>query len=381
MARTNGSTTATARKSPAGANGRATAAPSRIEQLRAQLAERGLDGILVTHLPHVRYLSGFSGSAGLLLVTRRDAAFITDFRYQEQIAEELSADVRGFIDRAPFELMKREGLVGEGMAIGFQEGYTSVASLDSLKKRLRRVRFEKTGDLLQSLVMIKSDKEIASIRKAAGIAARVYAEILEIVEPGMRESDVAAEISYRGRCHGAEADAFEIIVASGPRGALPHGRASTRKIRRGELVTLDFGYRYDGLHSDMTRTFAVGEPSAEARAIYEIVLRAETMGVKAARAGMSAKALDDVCRDEIIAAGYGEQFGHSTGHGLGIEVHETPFISARGEAQILAPNMVVTIEPGIYLPGRCGVRIEDDVVIGEGRSKSLTTAPKELIIV
>lgn len=356
-------------------------APSRIQRLRAELSGRGLDAMLVTHLPHVRYISGFSGSAGLLLVTRKSAAFVTDFRYQQQIAEELLPGITGLIDRAPFDRLRSDGILAEGMTVGVQEGYLSVASFDAMKKRLRKISFERTGDLLAKLTMVKTDEEIASIRKAASIAAKVYAEILELVEPGMKESDVAAEISYRGRRHGAEGDAFEIIVASGPRGALPHGRASAKKIRRGELVTLDFGFRYNGLHSDMTRTFAVGEPSAEARRIYDIVLRAEKKGVAAARAGMTAKALDDVCRDEIIAEGFGAEFGHSTGHGLGIEVHEAPYIAARGEAQILEPNMVVTIEPGIYLPGRLGVRIEDDVVIGERRSKSLTTAPKELIIV
>jgi Xaa-Pro aminopeptidase len=358
-----------------------TSSASRIDRLRMMLEERALDGVLVTHLPHVRYLSGFSGSAGVLLVTRTDAAFVTDFRYQEQIAEELRREVRGFIDRSPYDRLRSEGILRDGMRIGFQESYLSVASLDALRKKLRKVRFEKTEEMLQTLSMVKTDEEIASMRKAAAIATKVYAEILGIVAPGMRENEIAAEISYRGRRHGAEGDAFEIIVASGPRGALPHGRASTKKIRKGELVTLDFGFRYDGLNSDMTRTFAVGEPSAEARRIYEIVLRSQKKGVAAARAGMSAKALDDVCRNEIAEAGFREEFGHSTGHGLGIEVHETPYVASRGEGQILEENMVVTIEPGIYLPGKLGVRIEDDIVIGATRSKSLTTAPKELIVV
>jgi Xaa-Pro aminopeptidase len=354
---------------------------SRLDRLRAGLEERALDAVLVTHLPHVRYLSSFSGSAGVMIVTRRDAALVTDFRYQEQIAEELDPAVRGFIDRDAFERMKKEGIVRDGMTVGYQESYTSVASFDAMKKKQRKLRFEKTGDLLQSLAMVKTDKEIATIRKAANIAAKVYAEILELVTPGMRESEVAAEISYRGRRHGAAADAFDIIVASGPRGALPHGRASAKKIRKGELVTLDFGFRYEGFNSDMTRTFAVGEPGEEARRIYDIVLRAQKKGVAEARAGMTAKQLDDVCRDEIAGAGFGAEFGHSTGHGLGIEVHETPYVAARGETQILEENMVVTIEPGIYLPGKLGVRIEDDIVIGSGRSKSLTTAPKELIVI
>lgn len=353
----------------------------RIAQLRAQMSERSLDAIIVTHLPHVRYLSGFSGSAGVLVVTRDAAAFVTDFRYQEQIEEELSSAVRGYIDRSPYDLLKKERVLVDGMTVGYQEGYLTVAALEGIKKQNRKLKLTPTRDLIASLVMVKTDEELATMRKAAGIAAKVYAEILELVAPGMRESDVAAEISYRGRMHGAEGDAFEIIVASGPRGALPHGRASAKKIRKGELVTLDFGFRYNGFNSDMTRTFAVGKPSDEARAIYDIVLRAQKMGVSAARAGITAKQLDDVCRDEIAAAGYGAEFGHSTGHGLGIEVHETPYVSARGNTQVLQQNMVVTIEPGIYLPGKLGVRIEDDIVIGENRSRSLTTSPKELIVV
>ena len=345
------------------------------------LAERGLDAVLVNHLPHVRYLSGFSGSSGMLLVTRDAAALVTDFRYQSQIAAELLLGVRGIISGTAFTALRNEGLLTDGMTVGFQEGYVTVGAFEAVRKQLRKIKFEKTGGLVATLAMVKTDEEIATMRKAANIASKVYAEILEIVSPGMRESELAAEISYRGRRLGAESDAFDIIVASGERGALPHGRASQKKIRKGELVTLDFGFRYNGFNSDMTRTFAVGNPSEEARQIYDVVLRAQKKGVAAARAGMTAKDLDDVCRDEIAAAGYREEFGHSTGHGLGIEVHETPFVSARGAEQTLEKNMVVTIEPGIYIPGWLGVRIEDDVVIGEGRSKSLTTAPKELIVV
>ncbi|MBC8144787.1 MAG: aminopeptidase P family protein [bacterium] len=354
---------------------------SRIDRLRAQMKSRSLDAVLVTHLPHIRYLCGFSGSAGLMLVTRNEAVFITDFRYQEQIATELQSGVRAIIDKAPYERMKSDGLIVAGMTVGYQEDNLTVAAFDSIRKKLRKVRFEAAGSLLQQLAMIKTASEIATMRKAATIAARVYTEILEFVQPGMRETDVAAEISYRGRKHGADGDAFDVIVASGPRGALPHGRASKRKIRKGELVTLDFGFRYNGFNSDMTRTFAVGKPSDEARRVYDVVLRAQKKGVAAARAGMSGKALDDVCRDEIVAAGYGSQFGHSTGHGLGIEVHESPYVAAKGGDHILAENMVVTIEPGIYLPGKLGVRIEDDIVIGKDRSRSLTTSPKDLIIV
>jgi len=354
---------------------------TRLTQLRSQLTARSLDAVLVSHLPHVRYLSGFSGSSAILLVTLDRAVLVTDFRYQEQMAAELIPEVEGIVERAPYERLVADGLIAPGMAVGFQDGYTSVAAYDDIKKKLKKVRLEKIGSMVGDLTMIKTPEEIASIKKAADIAAKVYKQILTIVKPGMRENEVAMEISYLGRKLGSEGDAFGIIVASGPRGALPHGRASSKKIKKGEMVTLDFGCIYNGLNSDMTRTFAVGTPGDEARAIYDIVLRAQKKGVAAARAGISGKDLDDVCRDEITAAGYGAEFGHGTGHGLGIEVHEGPGVSFRGAGHILAPGMVVTIEPGIYLPNRCGVRIEDDVAITETGCKVLTSSPKELIII
>jgi Xaa-Pro aminopeptidase len=354
---------------------------SRISRLQSELRNRSLDAVLVTHLPHVRYLTGFSGSAGQLLVTRKKSYFITDFRYKEQVAQELVDGIEAIIDRSPYERMSNDGLVKPGMSVGFQENYTSVGALDGMKKKLKKVKFERTDGLLTGLTMAKTPEEIGYIRKAATIAAKVYDAVLKIARPGVRENEIAMEISYLGKKLGSSGDAFDIIVASGPRGALPHGRASTKKLKKGELVTLDFGCIYNGFNSDMTRTFAVGNPSDEARKIYDIVLEAEQKGVRAARAGMTAKELDDICRDHIKAAGYEEEFGHSTGHGLGIEVHEMPSVSSRGDQQMLEDNMVVTIEPGIYLPGKLGVRIEDDVAITATGCKVLTSAPRELIVV
>ncbi len=342
---------------------------------------RSLDAVLISHLPHIRYISGFSGSAATMLVTGDRAVVITDFRYQEQIASEVGEGVTGVIDRAPLDYLKNEGILGPGMTLGFQDASLSVAMFGTLKKKFPKTKFEPTGDLVSGIVMAKTAEEVRSVKKAADIAAKVYSAVLEIAKAGMRENELAAEISYIGRKFGSERDAFDIIVASGPRGALPHGRASTKKIRNGEMVTLDFGCVYNGFNSDMTRTFSVGKPSDEARKIYDIVLRAEQAGVRAARPGMTGKDLDDVCRDIIVAEGYGDQFGHGTGHGLGIEVHEAPAVSFRGEKHLLAEGMIVTIEPGIYLPGRCGVRIEDDVVITETGRKVLTSSPRELIIV
>ncbi|MCE7933379.1 MAG: aminopeptidase P family protein [Chlorobi bacterium CHB2] len=353
----------------------------RLALLRASMKKQNLDGLLVTHLPHIRYISGFSGSSGQLLLTRRGAWFITDFRYQEQAAAELRPDFKTIITSTPHETIAEKKLIREGMKIGFQDSYTTVAALAALRKKFRKVKFAPTGAMVTKTSMVKTPDEVAAIRTAADIAARVYQEILGIVKPGMRENEVAMEISYLGKKFGSQGDAFDIIVASGPRGALPHGRASTKKIKSGELVTLDFGCIHNGFNSDMTRTFAVGKPSPLARKIYDIVLNAEQAGVNAARAGMTGKELDDVCRNLITEAGYGDKFGHSTGHGLGIEVHEQPGVSFRSEKQILPEGAVVTIEPGIYLPDQLGVRIEDDVLLTATGCTVLTSSPRELIIV
>lgn len=354
---------------------------SRLSRLRNQLRRYDLDAILVTNLSHVRYLSGFSGSSAFLLVLPRRSYLVTDFRYSEQAADETVEGTTPFIiERSPYLELVASGIVAPGMTIGFQESSVTVAQLDSLRKSLRKVRLAKTGSLVRDLTLIKTEAEIASTARAAKIAARVYKDVLAIAKPGLRERDLAREISYRGRMYGSEGDAFDVIVASGPRGALPHGRASTRAIRKGDLVTVDFGCTVDGMHSDMTRTFAVGEPGPLAREIYRIVLESEQRGVNAVRPRIMNHALDEVCRSHIRDAGYGEQFGHGTGHGLGIDVHEAPSISYKGELCRLEAGMIVTVEPGIYLPGRLGVRIEDDVLITAAGRRVLTTSPRQLIV-
>jgi len=346
------------------------------------MRKRSLDAVIVSHLPHVRYLSGFSGSAGFLLVLPRRALLVTDARYTEQATNEVGRNASCFIwSRAPYRELLEDGVIAPGMIVGFQEASTTVAQLEAMKQALKKVKLIGTGNLVRDLTLVKTDDEVASIARAAALADRVYRDALEMVRPGMREDRLAAEMSYRGRLYGSEDDAFDIIVASGTRGALPHGRASSKKIRKGELVTLDFGCTVNGFHSDMTRTFAVGRPTPEARKIYDVVLESEQRGVAAARAGMTNHALDEVCRMIIRDAGYGAEFGHGTGHGLGLDVHEAPGVSYKAEATTLLAGMVVTIEPGIYLPGRLGVRIEDDVLITSTGRRVLTRSPRELIVV
>lgn len=352
---------------------------ARLRALRAELIRARLDALIVTHLPHVRYLSGFSGSNGICIITATAQSFLSDGRYRVQAKEE----VRGFrivITQAKlYEAAAEQALLPKKGKVGFAAQHLSVAELRQLKKLFPHIRFVPADGIVERLAAVKNDDEIGLIRRAVKITDEVFGKILKILKPGLTELDVAAEIGYLHRTLGAEADAFEPIVASGTRGALPHARASQKKMKKGELVTVDMGCRFQGYHSDLTRTVAVGKPSSRARKIYQIVLDAQRFALDAAGSGMSGRALDAVARSYITKRGFGKYFSHSLGHGLGLEVHELPRLSKLSSDRLSVGN-VVTIEPGIYIPSFGGVRIEDDVVIRDGYAEVLNTAPKELIV-
>ncbi|MEX0601830.1 MAG: M24 family metallopeptidase, partial [Bacteroidota bacterium] len=263
--------------------------------------------------------------------------------------------------------------------IGYDATRVSVTQLQHWKAATPRVRWKPAGSFLASIAAVKDASEVRNIREAIAITERVLQSVLKLLRPGVTETDVAAEISYQLRLEGGEGDAFEPIVASGERSALPHARPTRKIIASGDLVTLDFGCRFRGYHSDLTRTVAVGSVSPEKKKIYNTVLDAQTAALEAARGGMKARTLDRAARRIIQKAGYGKFFPHSLGHGLGLEVHEPPKIAARSD-EILAVGNVVTIEPGIYVPGVGGVRIEDDVVLRKDDCEILTTASRMLTI-
>jgi Xaa-Pro aminopeptidase len=352
---------------------------SRLRQLRAQFDALKIDGFLVTLPPHVRYLSGFSGSAGVGIVTRSALTLLTDGRYAEQVRSEVQGWKIIVTQRGLFEEIQHKRLLAPGARIGFDGNSVSFAQFQHLRKLLPKVKFLPKVDCVERIAVTKDAGEVAKIRRAVAISDAVFAELLPLVKPGVAELDLAAEISYRHRRHGAEGDAFETIVASGERSALPHGRATAKKLKTGELVTFDFGCVYEGYHSDITRTVALGKPKAEARKIYRVVLEAQERSVEAATAGMPASELDSVARAHIKRQGYEKYFRHSLGHGIGLQIHEQPRISVLSKATLERGN-VITIEPGIYLPGVGGVRIEDDVVISEGRCEVLTRSTKELLV-
>lgn len=354
---------------------------ARLAKLQKTVKDTGLDALLVTHLPHIQYLINYSGSNGLLIVPAQGKPhFFTDFRYKAQVKTEVVGAKISIIDRdrtIPDTLVEKQ-LFSDYDHLGFEKNHISYSMYDFLRTKFRHVKLDPQTEVVEKLIMIKSEDEIDAIRKAAQIGDMVYDKVIPEIKPGVAERDIAAEIAYQTRACGGEREAFTIIVASGERSALPHGAASDKKLRKGELVTLDFGCVYKGFNSDMTRTVSLGKVSTELQKVYEIVRAAQQRGIDKVMAGMSARDLDTVCRDYITLHGYGSKFGHSTGHGLGIEVHELPKVSQRGERYKLEPNMVVTIEPGIYLDGLGGVRIEDDVVIRREGCEVLTTSPKEL---
>jgi Xaa-Pro aminopeptidase len=355
-------------------------ANTRLDKVRAALAERNLDAVLVYKPENRAYLSGFTGTAGWLLITLAKAWLITDFRYAEQAATQAPA----------FEVIKPESTVAALLAtlceqeqidrLGIEGDYVTVDDYRAYEQALGERDLVSMAGTIETLRMIKDEAELTLMRRAAAIADETFTHILSYIKPGVAERDIAVEMEYKMKKLGAEGLAFDIIVASGVRSAMPHGVASDKKIGAGELVTLDFGAVYRGYCSDMTRTVMVGEPSAQQREIYGIVLEAEERGVAATRAGINGKDLDEVCRGYIREHGHAEAFGHSTGHGVGRYIHEGPKLSVRGEKDLLKPGMVVTIEPGIYLSGWGGVRIEDMVLVQENGCESFSKSSRELKI-
>jgi len=346
--------------------------------LREQLKNEEIDALLITNPYNRSYMTQFTGTAGVAVVSADDAVFITDFRYTEQAEKEIEGyrivqHSTTMVEEVAAQIksmnVKTLGFEKDDMAYGLYEQYNKEIEAD-----LKPV----TG-LVEKLRMVKTSAEIDILQKAAKIADDAFKHIVTYIRPGLTELDVSNELEFFMRKQGATSSSFSIIVASGLRSALPHGVATDKVIESGDFITLDYGALYEGYISDITRTIAVGEPSEKLKEIYAVVLEAQELAVKGIKPGMTGIEADAIARDHITSKGYGEAFGHSTGHGIGMEVHEAPSLSSRSEV-VLEPNMVVTVEPGIYVPGIGGVRIEDDIVITEEGNERLTFATKELLI-
>lgn len=350
----------------------------KLQKLRSSFEKLNIDGMLITSAYNRRYMTNFTGSAGVVLISEENAQFITDFRYVEQATEQCEG----------YEIVKHTGSIPEELAeqvkklgikkLGFEQDHLTFSAYKSYEKAVKAELVPVSG-ALEKLRLIKTESEIKILKEAADIADAAFNHIVNFIRPGLTELEVSNELEFFMRKAGATSSSFDIIVASGYRSALPHGVASDKVIAKGDFVTLDFGAYYKGYISDITRTLAVGEPDEKLKEIYQIVLQAQLRGIEGIKPGMSGKEADALTRDYITEKGYGDYFGHSTGHGIGLEVHEGPALSVKSDI-ILEPGMVVTVEPGIYIPGLGGVRIEDDTLITKDHNELLTHSTKELII-
>lgn len=349
--------------------------------IRGFLQEKGLDGVLVADGSNMRYLSGFTGETGYLYLSRGRQVILTDSRYTLQAKEEAP-------DFQVKEVSRQEGYKEKLLKLtrednterlGFEDQVMTYAAVEGFREKLSSVReWVPLGEALGVFRQIKTEAEVECMARAEAIGDEAFTYLLGELRPGVTELTIAAKLEFYMKTHGAEDIAFPSIVASGLHSAMPHATPSQKKLEEGDFITLDFGCRFGGYCSDMTRTVVLGKANERQREIYRIVLEAQLAGLGAVRAGISGKEADGVARKVIEEAGYGEYFGHALGHSVGLQVHERPALS-KGEETILRPGMIETVEPGIYVPGFGGVRIEDMVVVTEDGCRNLTHSPKELI--
>lgn len=350
----------------------------KLAKLRQALIDNNLDGLLISNEFNRRYMTNFTGTSGVAIVSQTDAVFITDFRYTEQAAVQVK----------DFRIVQHTKTIFEEVAdqtekmgiktLGFEKESVTYGIYELIKKLVKDELVPVTG-IVEKIRLIKTEQEINIIKAACEIADNAFTHILGFIEPGKTELEVSNELEFFMRKQGAASSSFDTIVASGLRSALPHGVATDKIIEKGDFVTLDFGALYNGYISDITRTIAVGQPSEKLVEMYNTVLASQVLALEKVGPGMTGIEADAVARDYLKSKGYGEAFGHSTGHGIGLEVHEGPGLSFRSKT-VLEPNMVVTIEPGVYIPGVGGVRIEDDIIITQTGNELITHSKKDLII-
>jgi Xaa-Pro aminopeptidase len=354
----------------------------RLQTLFASLPKLRLDQLLITHLPNIRYLCGFTGSAGALLVGGAEPVFFTDGRYAEQAHEEVRGARIVVQARAPLTSVGRWLTRRRAAArVGIEGAHLTVAAEARLRSLLpKHLKLRSTSGAVEQQRMIKDASEIELLRKAVNLGSSLFAPMLKTIRPGVAESTVAAKLEYAARRAGTEGMSFDTIVAAGARSALPHGRASAAPMPSHGLVVLDYGVILSGYCSDMTRTVAVGRVSSKERGWYAAVLESQLAGIAAVRPGATAGEVDEAARKVLKKNGLGTYFTHSTGHGVGLEVHESPRL-ASGENTVLEPGMVLTIEPGVYIPGAGGVRIEDMILVTKTGRDVLTPTTKELITI
>lgn len=355
---------------------------NRIEKIRSKFEDYEIDALLLVSPVNRRYASGFHSSDGVALITKDGAYLFVDSRYFEAAEKTAAGFTVELVDnRNSYKLRISEALEKHGCScVGFEEAYMSCAEYGKYSGEIIKVPMKPASKLINELRRTKDRSEIDNLIAAQRIAERAFDEALGIIRPGMTEREVAAELVYRMLRNGAENISFDPIVVTGEKTSMPHGMPGDRKLQRGDFLTMDFGCIYNGYCSDMTRTVAIGDVSEKMKTVYNIVLEAQLTGIAAARAGVKGREIDAAARKVIEEAGYGEYFGHGFGHGVGLEIHEEPNAGPISET-VMEPGAVISAEPGIYLPGRFGVRIEDVLIITENGCENITRAKKELIVI
>ena len=351
----------------------------RINKLRAKLRDNSIDGVLISKRENCFYLSGFTGTHSYIIITENESLLITDSRYAEQAAREApNYNVIVFYSNV-YEEIKNIIKKYRIKSLGFESTYISYSTYLDYVNNFEVKKLVPLKDFIEEMRIIKDDEEIKLIRNSIKIADEAFDYVLMYIKPGIREIEIAAEIEYFIKKQGGSGPSFQTIVASGIRSSMPHAVASEKKLENGDIVVMDYGAIYHGYCSDITRTIFIGKPDEKAKHIYNTVLEAQLEALKRIRKGMASKDADYIARDVISKAGYGENFGHSLGHGVGLEIHEKPKIYSTDET-IIKDGMVVTIEPGVYIKGCVGVRIEDMVLIKDTGTEILTKASKEIIM-
>lgn len=351
----------------------------RLDQLKERLAKESLDGMLVTNLTNVHYLSGFTGSAGTCLILPDKNYFISDGRYLTQSKEQVKGMDIVIDDDPHLDIIKKKTLLKNGLKLGIEADFLPVSQIEKLEEIFPFCKWESTTRFVEEIAAVKDNGEIRAIRTAVEITDKVFEQIVPEIREGVTEKEIAAKISYAILMLGGDGDAFSPIVAGGPNSALPHATPGERKFRGGDFIVLDFGTRYRGYHADMTRTVVLGEASDRHQEIYDTVKEAQQRGCEAVKSGVSCKDIDSATRDFISEKGYGDYYVHNTGHGLGLEVHTMPKLS-QSSKDVVLENYVITIEPGIYIPEFGGVRIEDDVLVKKDGYEIFNQSTKELIV-
>ena len=352
---------------------------NRIKILRAKIKKENLDAFLVTDLINIRYLTGFTGSNALLVVTHTSVVLITDFRYQEQVKKETNLCKIIISSGSLFVSLYEKSILKKANSVGFEGSDLVFTTAQKIKRLFKPIKFVPFDNFVEDIASQKDELEIAATIKAIKISDNVFSEILEFVKPGMTELDVSAEISYRIKKHGGEKESFKTIVAGGINSSMPHAVVTNKRLKNNEPLLIDFGAKVNGYRSDMTRTLFFGNITQKFIEIYNIVLNAQTIAIEHVRSGISCSDIDGLARDYIANSGYGNFFKHSLGHGIGLRIHESPRISTISK-DVLKENMIITIEPGIYLPNKYGIRIEDNILVQKNGYKNLTKSPKELIV-